>query len=244
MKELKKNCMRLDRFLASQAGMSRKDAASSIRHGSVLVDGKMAKQADMKIVPGAQTVLLNGAAVSYHKFIYIMMNKPAGVLSASRDREAKTVLDLLPDACIRPGLFPAGRLDKDTTGLLIITDNGGYAHKMLSPKKHVYKRYKALLRETVTEENLLRLRGGIAWGTEQYAPARVRMENDHTAIIDIHEGRFHQVKRMFEACGNEVVSLARTRIGGLLLDPMLTPGEARMLAQEEALLVFEDIAAQ
>ena len=164
-----------------------------------------------------------------------MMNKPAGVLSATEDRRQKTVLDLLPEDLRRRGLFPAGRLDKDTTGLLLITDDGDLAHRMLSPKKHVYKLYQARLDAPVTAEDVRAFEEGVRWGEEVYAPARLWAgEGDpFVAFAQVHEGRFHQVKRMFQARGKTVLSLKRHKIGGLSLDSTLQEGECRLLAPEE-----------
>ena len=136
-----------------------------------------------------------------------MLNKPAGVLSATEDRRQTTVLDLLPEGLRRRGLFPAGRLDKDTTGLLLITDDGELAHKMLSPKSHVYKQYRAQLDAPVEEADIQAFAAGVAWEGEQYVPARLWVEQDpRAAFVEIREGRFHQVKRMFQARGKTVLS--------------------------------------
>ena len=145
-----------------------------------------------------------GEEIRYQEFLTIMLNKPAGVLSATEDRRQTTVLDLLPEGLRRRGLFPAGRLDKDTTGLLLITDDGELAHKMLSPKSHVYKQYRAQLDAPVEEADIQAFAAGVAWEGEQYAPARLWVEQDpRAAFVEIREGRFHQVKRMFQARGQD-----------------------------------------
>ena len=171
-----------------------------------------------------------------------MMNKPKGVLSASNDKNAETVIDLLPDDLKRKNLFPAGRLDKDTTGLLIITDDGEFAHNMLSPKKHVPKLYRAVLDGELSDKNKTILESGITLsdGT-QYKPAKVFVKNENNrreVEIEICEGKFHQVKKMFEFVGLTVVDLTRLRVGGLNLDENLALGNAKLLSRIELSLIF------
>lgn len=241
MQEDMKEKVRLDRFLVSQNVGSRKEAARLIRKKLVTVDGETVDMPDEKVFPGACVIAVAGNVVQYHKYLYIMMNKPAGVLSASRDNRGETVLDLLPPGLRRRGLFPAGRLDKDTTGLLVITDDGDYAHRMLSPKKHVYKTYLVESEREITAEDVRVFYEGISYGEEFYAPAKLEKftgrEGDFS-IISIREGKFHQVKRMFQAVGNPVLKLKRLQIGNLFLDEKLKPGECRVMEIEEAFAVF------
>lgn len=226
---------RLDKFLAAQGKGTRKEVGRLIRSGAVAVDGVPVRDPAAKVDPSCQTVAVEGSPILWQEHLYIMMNKPAGVLSATEDRRQKTVLDLLPEDLRRRGLFPAGRLDKDTTGLLLITDDGDLAHRMLSPKKHVYKLYQARLDAPVTPEDVRAFEEGVRWGGEVYAPARLWAgEGDpFVAFAQVHEGRFHQVKRMFQARGKTVLSLKRLKIGGLSLDSTLQEGECRLLAPEE-----------
>lgn len=234
---------RLDKFLVSQNIGSRKEIGKLVRCGEVLVNGICVKDAALKINPENDKVVVNGREVIFRKQLYIMMNKPAGVLSATEDKHAATVLDLLPPELYRKGLFPAGRLDKDTTGLLIITDDGDFAHKMLAPKSHVYKLYEVRTKRSVTPEDIVAFETGIRFGSIQFAPARLSVEwrgEDEIALVEIREGKFHQVKRMFEACGNSVVSLRRIKIGGLYLDATLQNGEARLLEKDEIESVFSE----
>lgn len=230
---------RLDKFLSSQGFGTRKEVGKLIRGGAVSVDGVPQRDPAAKIDPAA-AVTVEGRPVQYQKYLYIMMNKPAGVLSATEDRRQRTVLDLLPEDLRRRGLFPAGRLDKDTTGFLLITDDGDLAHRMLSPKKHVYKMYRADLDGPVTEEDVRAFQQGVCWEEEQYAPARLWTQEDDPAIafVEIREGRFHQVKRMFEARGKQVIALKRLKIGGLALDDTLQEGECRLLGPEEIGQIF------
>lgn len=226
---------RLDKFLAAQGKGTRKEVGRLIRSGAVAVDGVPVRDPAAKVDPSCQTVAVGGSPILWQEHLYIMMNKPAGVLSATEDRRQKTVLDLLPEDLRRRGLFPAGRLDKDTAGLLLITDDGDLAHRMLSPKKHVYKLYQARLDAPVTPEDVRAFEEGVRWEEEVYAPARLWAgEGDSfVAFAQVHEGRFHQVKRMFQARGKTVLSLKRLKIGGLSLDSTLQEGECRLLAPEE-----------
>lgn len=231
---------RLDKYLSSQGIGTRKEVTKLIRSGVVTVDGIPQRDGGVKVDPETVEVAVEGRPIKYEKFLYIMMNKPAGVLSATEDRRAQTVLDLLPEELRRRGLFPAGRLDKDTTGLLLITDDGDLAHRMLSPKKHVYKLYRALLDQPVSQEDIEAFAEGICYGEEKYAPGKLWVEEDPlTAYVEIHEGRFHQVKRMFEARGKNVVALKRLKIGGLWLDDTLQEGDCRLLKEDEIAHIFE-----
>lgn len=233
---------RLDKFLVSQGVGSRKEISRLVRRGSVIVDGKPASTADWKIDPENSKVSVEGKEIVYRRFLYIMMNKPAGVLSATEDRKGRTVLDLLPPALSRRGLFPAGRLDKDTTGLLILTDDGEFAHRMLSPKSHVYKRYAASTQNPVTAADAEAFKCGIRQGDITFAPALLWEEEYRgrsMAFVEIREGKYHQVKRMFEARGNRVMFLKRLKIGGLALDETLQEGEARLMEESEIASVFQ-----
>lgn len=232
---------RLDKFLVSQNVGSRKEVGLLARRGGVTVNGIPVFDSGAKIDPEKDQVQVAGVPVVYQKFLYIMMNKPADVLSATEDKRSKTVLDLLPENLYRPGLFPAGRLDKDTTGLLIITDDGDFAHRMLSPKKQVYKLYRAQTQRPVTPEDVEAFARGIQFGKLQYHPAELvpgGEGEENFAYTKIREGKFHQVKRMFEAVGNQVLHLERLKIGDLNLDNLLQAGEARLLTEEEKEAIF------
>lgn len=233
---------RLDKFLASQSLGSRKEVTLLVRSGAVTVNGLTAADAARKIDPETDQIAVNGQIVQYRKYLYLMMNKPAGVLSATEDRREKTVLDLLPPELFRRGLFPAGRLDKDTTGLLLITDDGELAHRMLAPKSHVYKLYEAQTLRPVTEADILAFRSGVSQGGQSFAPARLWTEKrawGEAAMVEIREGKFHQVKRMFQAVGNQVLSLKRLKIGGLWLDQALPAGGVRLLEEAEIRSIFD-----
>ncbi len=234
--------MRLDKFLSSQNICSRKEAVKLAKSGVITINGKPAAKCDIKIDPERDIIEVGGETVSYRKNLYIMMNKPKGVLSASTDRNAPTVIDLLPDELRRRGLFPAGRLDKDTTGLLIITDDGEFAHKMLAPKSGVFKLYRAKLDLPLTDEGKNTLEHGITLsdGTK-FRPAVISFEDENDrsdVLIRITEGKFHEVKRMFAFVGRDVLELHRKRIGALELDKELAFGESKLISEKEIKSIF------
>lgn len=214
-----------------------------IRAGRIAVNGNPAGRPEQKADPQNDRITVDGKDLNFRRYLYLMMNKPEGVLSATRDPHARTVVDLLPPELRRRGIFPAGRLDRDTSGLLILTDDGEFAHRMLSPKGHVLKWYEALLAAPVSEGDIHSFREGMALkdGTA-CLPAGLsvlREGESPLALVRLREGKFHQVKRMFAARGNCVLALRRVRIGGLPLDPGLPAGAVRELEPGEAALVFE-----
>lgn len=232
---------RLDKIISSQNIASRRDAGAMIRRGAVAVNGETVKKADFKADPETDEIAVNGETISVKKFVYYMMNKPAGVLSAARDGRTPTVVDLLPPAFRRRGIFPAGRLDKDTVGLLVLTNDGALAHRMLAPKSHVFKRYEARLATPVDETDRRRFAAGLELNGMTCLPARLDVlepgENP-LVLVTVREGKFHQVKRMFLALGNSVLFLRRVQIGALRLDESLAPGQSRELTQAELQAVF------
>ena len=232
--------MRLDKFLANQNIGSRKAVGALVKRGAVTVNGQAVKNADIHIDPESDEICVNGTRVDYAPHLYIMLHKPAGVLSASRDSRTPTVLDLLPEALKRRGLFPAGRLDKDTTGLLIITDDGDFAHKMLAPKNGVEKRYEVHLDLPAGETDIACFAAGIAEGGDVFAPAKLELDPADAChgFVTLTEGKYHEVKRLFKSRGKTVTALKRLSIGALLLDETLRPGEAKRLSAAEAELVF------
>lgn len=234
-----KKLMRLDRFLSGQLAVSRADAKELIKKRLVTVNGKTAKLYDMKIDPAADAVCSEGARLTYREHVYIMLNKPAGVICATRDRLSETVLELIPAEIRRKDLFPAGRLDKDTEGFVLITDDGEFAHNMLSPKKHVDKRYFAVMENPVGKNDAELFASGMTIdGEEKCLPAELEItENPKEVYITLREGKYHQIKRMAEAIGNKVVYLKRVSIGGLALDDALKKGECREISREEIALI-------
>ena len=230
---------RLDKFISSQTALSRKEAQKAIKDKRVAVNGAVVRVVDQKVDTDADVIVLDNKPLTYQKHVYYMMYKPSGVVSATEDRAERTVLDILPPEMYRDGLFPAGRLDKDTTGLLILTDDGDYAHRMLSPKKHVVKRYIATLDREPDEKILPAFAEGIVLGDGTVCKSgRAELLGERRVAVEISEGKYHQVKRMFAALGYKVTALERVRIGSLTLDENLRPGEVKELTKEQAALVF------
>lgn len=228
---------RLDKILASQGTLSRRDVKEIMKKGRVSVNGAVVKDSSFKVDINKDEVCLDGEKITLKKHIYIMMNKPQGVVSASEGEKEETVVDLVPDELYRKGLFPAGRLDKDTTGFVLITDDGDFAHKILSPKNHIFKTYLARLEHKLSEEDIKMLEGGITLGDGtilKEAKLEIVEQSDTPLVkIMICEGKYHQVKRMFAAAGNKVVALHRSKMGELELDNMLNPGECREITSDE-----------
>ncbi|MCQ5252446.1 rRNA pseudouridine synthase [Bariatricus massiliensis] len=228
--------IRLDKYLADMGVGTRSEVKNFIRRGMVTVDGAAASRPEQKIQPERQTVMVNGSQVCYVEFEYYMLNKPAGVVSAVTDTREKTVLDLLTGKK-RKDLFPVGRLDKDTEGLLLITNDGELSHRLLSPSKHVDKTYFARIQGRATADDIRAFSEGIDIGDEKPAlPAvlKILKTGDTSEVeITIQEGRFHQVKRMFEAVGKKVIYLKRLSMGSVVLDETLPPGGYRELTKEE-----------
>lgn len=230
--------MRLDRFLCEMNMGTRSQAKALIRQGVVTVNGLVMKDADFKIRETEDQVYVRGQVLEYQKFVYYMLNKPPGVVSATRDNTAETVTGLIAagegEALGGRDIFPVGRLDKDTTGLLILTDDGELAHRLLSPKRHVDKAYRVTIEHPLSEEGRRRLTEGVDIGDEKPTlPARVEILSDGEILLTIREGRFHQVKRMLAAVDNQVIALERTGFGPLRLDEGLKPGGYRKLTKEE-----------
>jgi len=229
--------MRLDKLLSNLGFGSRKEVKQLLKSGSVKVNDTVVKDAKMHVDPVNEIVTLNGERIEYREFVYLMMNKPPGVLSATEDTRDETVIDLLQieDQVYNP--FPVGRLDKDTEGLLLITNDGQLSHRLLSPKKHVPKTYFAVIEGEVTERDIDAFKKGVTLEDGYLTkPGELKiLKSGITSDIEltITEGKFHQVKRMFEAVGKRVVYLKRLSMGSLLLDETLELGEYRELTDEE-----------
>lgn len=228
--------IRLDKYLSEMGAGTRSEVKKAIRSGQVLVDGVAAKKPEQKIDTLNQAVAYKGCPIKYREKEYYMLHKPAGVVSASRDTREVTVLDLITGQK-RKDLFPVGRLDKDTEGLLLITNDGELAHRLLSPSKHVDKVYLARIDGTVSEEDVNAFKKGLDIGDETLTkPARLEILSsgeESEILLTIQEGRFHQVKRMFEAVGKRVLYLKRLSMGSLVLDETLKKGDFRPLTVEE-----------
>ena len=234
--------IRLDKYLADMSVGTRTKVKQYVKAGRIKVNDKMVKDSAVKIVTEKDRVLFDDAPVIYIDYEYYMLNKPAGVLTAVTDFKEKTVLDLIISS--RKDLFPVGRLDRDTMGLLLITNNGELSHNMLSPKKHVDKKYYVELNDTLTEEMCRQITEGV-WIEKDTIPRPAILEvldNVPGRIrvnLTIHEGRFHQVKKMFEAVGRRVIFLKRVEFGPLKLDENLKYGEYRKLNDKEMTLLKE-----
>ena len=217
---------RLDKFISNQLILSRSVVRTGIQRGLALVNGSVVRDTAFGIDAQNDRIIYNGAEISYKEYVYILMNKPMGVLSASNDKSRKTVVDLVPQEIKRQDLFPVGRLDKDTTGLLIITDDGVFAHNCISPKKAIEKGYIATLDGNIDNEMIEKFKSGVllADGT-RCKPAKLEYISDNVARIIITEGKYHQIKRMFGTVGLGVNALHRESIGGLHLPDNLTEGE-------------------
>ena len=224
--------MRLDKFLSSTGTASRSESLRAIRGGKVFVNGIAAVKSDMQIDPETDRVLYFGRAVEYRKYTYVMLNKPEGYVSATEDGRDPTVIELLPEELRRLGLFPCGRLDKNTLGLMLLTDNGSLAHFLLSPKRHVSKKYRVVTKFPVTEEARLELESGVDIGGYITKPCIFKI-TPTGGEITITEGKYHQIKLMLDAVGNKVRELERMTFGPLSLDPALARGEWRYLNDEE-----------
>lgn len=226
--------LRLDKYLADLSVDTRARVKLLIRKGRIRVNGIVEKKPETKIDTEKDIVTLDDRELSWQQYEYYMLHKPAGVLSAARDKKQPTVLDLIETR--RKDLFPVGRLDKDTTGLLLICNDGQLAHRLLSPSHHVDKTYEVWLDGHLTQEDIKALENGVDIGDEDITlPARIdtAYEDFSHVNITIHEGRFHQVKRMFQTCGLTVVHLKRLSMGPLVLDASLLKGESRPLTKEE-----------
>lgn len=225
--------MRLDKFLCDTAGLTRTEAKNAVKKGQIAVNGQVQKAADFKVKENEDTVTFQGRPLSYAAFHYYILHKPAGVITATEDKKESTVMDILKEEKVK-NLFPVGRLDKDTEGLLLITDDGELAHNLLSPKKHVDKEYLVKARDCISEEDCKKLSEGVDIGDEKpTAPAKVERVAEKEILLTIREGRFHQVKRMLQAVGNEVVYLKRLSMGSLRLPKDLEKGAYRPLSEEE-----------
>lgn len=241
--------MRLDKFLTACGVGTRSEVKKTVKSGAVSVNGKVVTKADVHLDPNTDTVTAYGQKIKYREFVYLMLNKPQGYLSATRDGRTPTVMELVPDEYMHFEPFPVGRLDIDTEGFLLMTNDGDLAHRLLSPKKHIPKTYVAQIEKAVGEAETDAFREGVVLDDGyKTLPAELKSLSDtepYFAEIVIHEGKFHQVKRMFEAVGNKVLYLKRTKMNRLSLDDNLELGEIREITEEEMeLLVPEDASKE
>ena len=231
--------LRLDKFLSDAAPFSRKEVRSLVKKKAVTVNGVVAAAADMKVDETQDTVCVNGRSIVYRKFIYLMLNKPQGYLSATEDDRDPVVTDLVPEEFKHFAPFPVGRLDKDTEGLLLLTNDGQFDHELMSPRKNLYKRYYAELDAPAVQEDIAAFASGMEFKEFTAKPARLEIDpgDPRKVYVEIAEGKYHQVKRMCEKVGKNVVFLKRVAIGELKLDDSLECGKVRELTAGE-LAVF------
>ena len=222
--------IRLDKYLAEAGVGTRSQVKKAVREGRVKINGETVKHADLKVDEETDTVTFDDEEVYFSEFVYFMLNKPQGYISASRGWDPN-VIDLIAEPY--RNLFPVGRLDKDTEGLLLISNDGQLAHELLSPKKLIEKEYYTEVDIPLTQEDINRIESGIEWHGESYRPAKYKKISDHAMTLTVTEGRYHEIKRMIEACGSKVTYLKRVRMKNLVLDENLKPGEYRFLTPEE-----------
>lgn len=231
--------MRLDKFFSDAGLLSRRDCARAVSRGEITVDGVPATRADMKIDEKTACVALRGEVIPFAKYVYVMLHKPKGYISATTDGHAPVVTELLPETLQKRGLFPSGRLDKDTTGFMLLTDDGPLSHKLLSPKHHVEKVYAFALDAPLPQGAEDRFLAGMMLGGELCKPASLTLSPDRRrGEIVLTEGKYHQIKRMMLKEGATVTELARISFGGIPLDEGLLPGEWRYLSADETARLF------
>ena len=231
---------RLDKIISNTNGFSRSQLKKLAAQGRVMLNGEVIKDLSVKADGDADEIAVDGVKLNTQKFVYIMQNKPKDVVSASEGRGDTSVIDILPPSLKRSGLFPAGRLDKDTTGFVLITDDGDFAHRILSPKKHIPKTYIVTVDTPVNDEAVKTLEKGIELhdGTS-YKPSVIKPLDDSRTKLEviIFEGKYHEIKRMFKAVGSTVTELQRIKMGALMLDSQLKEGQSRLIAADELKLI-------
>ena len=225
--------MRLDRMISECGLASRTETGRACRAGSVTVNGVPVRRADVQVQPETDCVVFCGREVRWRKFVYLLLNKPQGYVSATEDGDAPCVTELVPEVYRRMGIFPCGRLDKYTTGLMLLTNDGPLAHRLLAPKSHVTKRYGFRVEKDLSLEDIRALEGGVDIGGYVTAPCRITLRAPQAGEIAITEGKYHQIKRMMEAVGNRITELERLSFGALVLDPAMKRGDWRELTGDE-----------
>lgn len=225
--------MRIDKYLSDCGICSRREASAACAAGRIRIDGKAVKKASEQIDPARSTLTLDQMPIIYQKYHYVLLNKPQGVVSATDDKKEKTVLDLLPPEYARLSLFPCGRLDKNTTGLVLLTDDGPLAHRLLSPHRHVEKEYAFTVKFALPDDAVKALEGGVDIGERAVTkPCRIYMDSPKSGRIVLTEGKYHQIKRMMETVGNKITALQRERFGPIKLGE-LPSGQTRSLTAAE-----------
>lgn len=224
---------RLDKVISNQIGYSRKEVKDLVKQKRITINGDIALKSDVKVDVLVDKIFVDGEEISFKKFVYLMLNKPKGYVSATEDKNMPTVLELVPDEYLHRDLFPAGRLDRDTTGLMLITDDGEFAHNILSPKKHVKKTYNVTIDIPMTEEMVTGFKNGVNLIDGECKEAELTITGEYTGVVVLTEGRYHQIKRMFGCFGAKVVELERIGMGDFFLPEDLELGECREFSNEE-----------
>lgn len=224
---------RIDKLIASETNYSRKEVKELIKKKKVTVNEQIITKSDLKIKPNNDKIKIDNIELKIKKHIYLILNKPEGYISATEDKNTKTVLDLVPQDYAHRALFPAGRLDKDTTGLMLITDDGAFAHNILSPKKHIKKLYDVTIDIPITEEMVTGFKKGVLLNDGECKSANLQITGPTTGLVTLTEGRYHQIKRMFGCFKAKVIKLNRIGMGNLILPSNLKIGECRELTEEE-----------
>ena len=225
--------MRLDKMLSECGIASRKESARAARAGQITVNGMPVRNADAKVDPECDAVVFCGRPVQYRKYVYFLLNKPDGYVSATEDGKDPVVTELFPEEYRKMGIFPCGRLDKHTLGLMLITNDGALSHRLLAPKSHVAKSYRFCVKFPISEEDVKELESGVDIGGYLTKPCQVRLDEEKSGVITIIEGKYHQIKLMMEAVHNQITYLERVSFGPLSLDPSLERGEWRELTADE-----------
>ena len=224
---------RLDKVISSQTNYSRKDIKDLVKKKNILVNGEVVFKSDIKVDVSSDKIFILGEELIFKKYVYLMLNKPKGYVSATEDKNDKTVLDLVPSEYRHRNLFPAGRLDKDTTGLMIITDDGDFAHNILSPKKHISKTYNVTIDIDMTNDMVTGFKNGVNLSDGECKSASLEITGKNTGIVILTEGRYHQIKRMFGCFGAKVIELERISMGNFSLPNDLELGCVREFTAEE-----------
>ena len=224
---------RIDKIISNQTGYSRKDVKELIKQRRVIIDGEFITKSDIKIEPLEHSIMIDNQILEFKKYVYLVLNKPKGYVSATYDNNDKTVLDLVPEEYKHRNLFPAGRLDKDTTGLMIITDDGKFAHEILSPNKHVKKEYNVTIDIPINDDMIKGFRDGVMLNDGECKTSLLDKTGNYTGIVTLTEGRYHQIKRMFGCFGAKVLELERIKMGSFELPSDLELGKTRELTEEE-----------
>lgn len=228
-----KKMERLDKIIVSQTNYSRKDAKNLVRSKKIRVNDNVVIKSDMKVDVYHDRISIDGVELDIKKYVYLVLYKPKGYISATEDKNMMTVLDLVPEEYLHRNLFPVGRLDKDTTGLMIITDDGDFAHDILAPKKHIKKLYEVVVDRAITEEMVDGFKNGVVLNDGECKEAELQITGINTGIVTLIEGRYHQIKRMFGCYKAKVLELHRIGMGNLMLPVDLEMGECRELTEEE-----------